>query len=50
MVIKTEFEAGYDLAAQGITQGKGRGGAVKYEKAIQDQIEKRTKKLRMLQK
>jgi hypothetical protein len=33
-------QAGYDLAAQGITQGKGRGGAVKYEKAIQDQIEK----------
>jgi hypothetical protein len=33
-------QAGMDLAAQGITQGKGRGGAVKYEKAIQDQIEK----------
>jgi hypothetical protein len=33
-------QAGYDLAAQGITQGKGRGGAVKYEKAIQDQIKK----------
>jgi hypothetical protein len=40
MVIKTEFKLGMDLAAQGITQGKGRGGAVKYEKAIQDQIEK----------
>jgi hypothetical protein len=40
MAIKTRVQAGMDLAAQGITQGKGRGGAVKYEKAIQDQIEK----------
>jgi hypothetical protein len=40
MVNQDRVQAGYDLAAQGITQGKGRGGAVKYEKAIQDQIEK----------
>ena len=33
-------QAEMDLAAEGITRGKGRGGAVKYEKAIQNQIEK----------
>ena len=33
-------QAEMDLAAEGITRGKGRGGAVKYEKAIQKQIEK----------
>jgi hypothetical protein len=38
--IKTEDEAGYDLAAQGITQGKGRGGSCKIRESMQDQIEK----------
>ena len=33
-------QAEMDLAAEGITRGKGRGGAVKYEKAIENQIEK----------
>jgi len=33
-------QAEMDLAAEGITRGKGRGGAVKYEKAVQNQIEK----------
>ena len=33
-------QAEMDLAAEGITRGKVRGGAVKYEKAIQNQIEK----------